>query len=266
MTDVRFQSAPPQLNQPRSRHHSSTHDVPNDDDSASSSSESSSSSASAFPSSPYTYQSTHRTTASSHHPHHHYPAKLGPTASAVPSYLSPTPHRTSLDHPSASGGSLSVPRAPEPRRTSAEYDYAYDGARPTSTRSGVSASRRSAARGTTPQPHHHTTSSYQPPAPAFHPSTFGAAPASLRLPARAPSSDANSVGDSLGGMSLTSTTNAGESGYNKLGSMRPPRVEGSAVDAGVHGMKRQWDGFKLDMRFGAHKAASKVTRKINNII
>ena len=127
-------------------------------------------------------------------------------------------------------------------------------------------SKRSGGRAAPAQPHY-TTSSYQPPAPAFHPSTFGAPAAALRLPPRPPSSsDANSVGDSLGRLSLTSTTNAGESGYNKLGSMRPPRTDGSAVDAGVHGMKRQWDGFKLDMRFGAHKAASKVSRKLNSIV
>lgn len=38
------------------------------------------------------------------------------------------------------------------------------------------------------------------------------------------------------------------------------------VDAGVHGMKRSWDGFKLDMRFGGHKIGKKLERKLNSAI
>ncbi|GAA5894443.1 hypothetical protein JCM5296_005101 [Sporobolomyces johnsonii] len=239
----------------------------NDDDSASSSGSSScSSSESGFESSPYTYQSTHRTTASTHHSHHsHHQPAYPSTISAIPPYLAGT-HRTSIDQ---GPSSLSVPRAPSPsnRRPSSDYDRIPPPGR-TSTKSSKLRSTSS------PMPQHQfSTSSYQPPA-AFNPRPAGFGSASgvdapLRLPPKPQSSDANSLTDSTARMSLSSTAPGGganESGYNKYASTRPPKLDGSALDAGVHGMKRSWDGFKLDMRFGAHKLGKKVSRKVNSAL
>lgn len=70
-----------------------------------------------------------------------------------------------------------------------------------------------------------------------------------------------------------SASNPNESGYNKavkaghaVPSTRPPKLDGTALDAGMHGLTRSWDGFKLDMRFGAHKVSKKVARKLNSAI
>jgi len=61
-----------------------------------------------------------------------------------------------------------------------------------------------------------------------------------------------------------------ESGYNSFAKnstkQRGKREDGNLVDAGVHGMKRSWDGFKLDMRFGGHKIGKKLERKLNSAI
>lgn len=46
----------------------------------------------------------------------------------------------------------------------------------------------------------------------------------------------------------------GGSGYNQFASNRPPQMDGTTLDAGVHGMKRSWDGFKLEIKFGARRA------------
>lgn len=201
---------------------------PDADDSASSSSSSSSASSedSAFPSSPYTYQSTHRTTTSSR-----YAAPLNSTGSAIPAYLQSKPAaRSSMDYSST----LTVPRAPSPRRTSAEYD------RP---RKHHSSSASKAPRSTHREPAF-TTSSYQPPAPAFGTRPMNDFSGSLRLPTRAPvSNDSNSLNDSIATLSVKDT---GGSGYNEFTSTRPPKLDGTALDAGVHGMKRSWDGFKCE--------------------
>lgn len=70
----------------------------------------------------------------------------------------------------------------------------------------------------------------------------------LRLPTAALSSgDGHSLSESTARMSLNDT---GGSGYNQYASTRPPKLDGTALDAGVHGMKRSWDGFKLEMKFG----------------
>ncbi|GAA5848217.1 hypothetical protein JCM8547_004447 [Rhodosporidiobolus lusitaniae] len=245
---------------------------PLDDSSASSSSASSSSSG--FHSSPYTYQSTHRTTSSSHHPS---------TISAIPPYLAGH-HRTSID-----GGpsSLSVPRAPSPHQspssssslygdsTAAYGGGGYDrmgpgyGSRTTTAKLRSASTPIHGATTASYQPPDHrggTTASYQPPAPGFSPRGV-------------PSSDGNSLADSTAQLSLGSTINAGSgsgagatSGYTKAikaghatSSMRPPKMDGSALDAGMHGMKRSFDGFKLDMKFGAHKVGKKLTRTLNNL-
>lgn len=237
-SDVQFRTATPV--HLHSRRHQA---VPDDDDSASSSSASSSSSTgSRFPSSPYTYQSTHRTAST-----HHYAAPLGTTASAIPGYLGQTPRRSSVDYLSSS---LAVPRAPSPRRSSAEYERpAYGGK--------VSSKSRHA-----PPPAQFTTSSYQPPAPAFQPRAMDYT-TSLRLPpTRAMSSDTNSLTESAARLVLGDN---GGSGYNQFASTRPPQLDGSALDAGVHGMKRSWDGFKLEVKFGAHKVSKKISRKITNL-
>ncbi|GAA5822777.1 hypothetical protein JCM11251_004377 [Rhodosporidiobolus azoricus] len=235
---------------------------PNDDDSASSSSASSSSSG--FHSSPYTYQSTHRTASSSHHP--------ASTLSAIPPYLAGH-HRTSID---AGPSSLQVPRAPSPHRgpTSSSSLYgdstaayggagAYDRMGP-GYGSRVTTSKLRSSSNPVHSPHYgHTTASFQPPAPSYAP--VGAA--------RIPSSDGASLAESTAQLSLGSGTINGstnESGYNKAVkaghgglSIRPAQLDGSALDAGVHGMKRSWDGFKLDMRLSARKTGTKLSRKLN---
>lgn len=221
-TDVQFRTATP-VHMHAQRNQTA---YPNDDDSASSSSSSSSSDDSAFPSSPYTYQSTHRTTTSSR-----YAAPLGTTASAIPGYLQSKPHRSSMDYNS----SLTVPRAPSPRRVSADYE------RPGSK--ALEPSRHRHTSGPTGGGAKFTTSSYQPPAPAFlsRPMDYTT---SLRLPPRAPlSSDSNSLTDSIATLSVADN---GGSGYNQFASVRPPKLDGTALDAGVHGMKRSWDGFKRE--------------------
>jgi hypothetical protein len=201
----------------------------NDDDDSASSASASSSEDSRFPSSPYTYQSTHRTTNSTHH---HYATPLGTTASAVPGYLTAKPHRTSVDYGSTS---LAVPRAPSPRRASADYERPGHGAK-----LNGGSSKRAVSH------NHPTTASYQPPAPAFSPRPMDFN-SPLRLPTRAMSSDTQSLTESAARLSLG---DAGGSGYNQYASTRPMRTEGTLVDAGVHGMKRSWDGFKLEMKFG----------------
>ncbi|KAM0753847.1 hypothetical protein T439DRAFT_377977 [Meredithblackwellia eburnea MCA 4105] len=238
--------------------HRQESEYPNDDDSASSSS-SSESGDSAFPSSPYTYQSTHRTTTSTHH----YSNQLGSTASAIPGYLQSKPHRSSVEYSS----SLTVPRAPSPRRTSADYDNTRLGG--SSGGIGAGKSKKSSSKNGTSngyQQQQFTTSSYQPPAPAFgtlH-SGVGDYSTSLRLPTKAPiSNDSGSLTDSINTLSIQD--NASGSGYNQFASTRPPKLDGSALDAGVHGMKRSWDGFKLEMKFGARGVGRKFERKLRNL-
>jgi hypothetical protein len=82
------------------------------------------------------------------------------------------------------------------------------------------------------------------------------------------SADAQSLTSSTARLSL-GTTNPNESGYNKFArsdKQRGDRNEGNVLDAGVHGMKRSWDGFKLDMRFGTHKLGKKMSRKVTSAI
>ncbi|BGP13749.1 hypothetical protein JCM10213v2_001687 [Rhodosporidiobolus nylandii] len=258
---VQFRTATPVHVQKRQQ---AVADNPLDDDSASSSA-SSSSSDTGFDSSPYTYQSTHRTASSSYHPSSsRHPST---TISAIPPYLAGH-HRTSID---AGPSSLSVPRAPSPHGgpasssslygdSTAAYG-AYDRIGPGYGSRVTTSKLRSAS---TPV-HGHTTASYQPPAPGFTPGGGSY---------RVPSSDGVSLADSTAQMSLNSGTATGtESGYNKAvkaghgsaKSMRPPKLDGSALDAGVHGMKRSFDGFKLDMRFGAHKVGKKLSRAMNAI-
>ncbi|KAK4703252.1 N-alpha-acetyltransferase 35, NatC auxiliary subunit, partial [Phenoliferia sp. Uapishka_3] len=221
-------------------HHQSSSAYPNDDISASSSSSSSSSSStsetSAFPSSPYTYQSTHRTTTSSR-----YAAPLGSTASAIPNYLqSKPPHRTSM---ADSYSTLSVPRAPSPRRTSGEYDRPK---KASSSKPGKSRDYRYESGGAS-SGGGFTTSSYQPPAPAFNrPMAMGDNSTPLRLPKKpkAGSAGSKSLTDSLATLSVQDTGTG--SGYNQYASLRPPQLDGTALEAGVHGMKRNWDGFKRE--------------------
>lgn len=97
-------------------------------------------------------------------------------------------------------------------------------------------------------PSQFTTSSYQPPAPLN--SRFASAETSLRLPSKQKTS-LSSLSDSTARMNLQ---DSGGSGYNAFASSRPERLEGTALDAGVHGMKRSWDGFKLEVKFGARRA------------
>lgn len=252
LADVQFRTATPvHIDKQRARS-----EARNGADDASVSSSSSSSSGgsdvSAFQSSPYTYQSTHRTASSTHH---HYSGGMGATASAIPGYLAPRPVRTSYDH------GLTVPRAPSPRRSSAEYSQ-----RPTSILSGVNGGGSRAG----PSSIHRsvytngngdgrTTASYQPPAPTFNPRPMDFTNGPLRLPPQpAPSSlhrttrpgvgssiDARSLTESMAQTSLAETT--GGSGYNTY---LAPKTDGTLMDAGVHGMKRSWDGFKLEMKFG----------------
>ncbi|GAA5958112.1 hypothetical protein JCM3765_002817 [Sporobolomyces pararoseus] len=269
---VQFRTATPVHVQARTarRNRREVEGIPNDDDSASSASSSSSSSqGSGFQSSPYTYQSTHRTTSTSqhHHHHHHSSALYPPTRSAIPGYLAAQSGRSSLD-----GGGLTVPRAPSPaKRSSNEYD------RSSLDRGGSNSSLRPSASRLRPTGgQQFSTSSFQPPA-AFNP-----VPPSMQLSANQPplrnatsvaqpplsSGDAHSLTSSTARLSL-GTTNPNESGYNKFArsdKQRGERKEGNVLDAGVHGMKRSWDGFKLDMRFGAHKVGKKVSRKLTTTL
>ncbi|GAA5978422.1 hypothetical protein JCM10908_004348 [Rhodotorula pacifica] len=258
------------------------HETPNADDSASSSS-ASDSDASGFGSSPYTYQSTHRTTTTSSHPASaahtggrgggRYPS----TMSAVPPHLSGG-HRYSLDS-GPSGASYRRPTSPSLHDGSSGHYSAYDRIGP-GYGSRVTSSRLRAI--STP---HATTASYQPPAPAFNPQdplrTAGSSTASGGGDAglyggggaRGGGGPASLVG-STARLSLNDTaSNPNESGYNKavkaghaVSSTRPPKMDGTALDAGMHGLTRSWDGFKLDMRFGAHKVGKKVSRKLNSAI
>ena len=59
---------------------------------------------------------------------------------------------------------------------------------------------------------------------------------------------------------------AGGSGYNQYASSRPDRLEGTTLDAGVHGMKRSWDGFKLEVKFGARRAKKSGQSRTRSII
>ncbi|GAA6062452.1 hypothetical protein JCM10212_005355 [Sporobolomyces blumeae] len=145
--------------------------------------------------------------------------------------------------------------------------------------------------------HQFSTSSFQPPA-AFNPrppalfsiepvARLTASGSSTTHPHLTPSSttarphsDSRSLLSSTAKLSLNSPPtvatggggggqNNNESGYNKYArdsKTRPPKMDGNMLDAGVHGMKRSWDGFKLDMRFGAHKMAKKLDRKVNSAI
>lgn len=269
---VQFRTATPVHVQARTarRNRREVEGIPNDDDSASSASSSSSSSqGSGFQSSPYTYQSTHRTMSTTQHHHHHHSSALYPsTRSAIPGYLAAQTGRSSLD-----AGGLTVPRAPSPaKRASNEYD------RSSLDRGGSNSSLRpSASRLRTQGPQQFSTSSFQPPA-AFNP-----IPPSMQMSANQPpmrnatsvaqlgplsSGDTHSLTSSTARLSL-GTTNPNESGYNKFArsdKQRGERKEGNVLDAGVHGMKRSWDGFKLDMRFGAHKVGKKVSRKVTSTL
>lgn len=81
--------------------------------------------------------------------------------------------------------------------------------------------------------------------------------------ARAPptNSDTNSLSESVAKMNM----DGGGSGYNQFVSPRPPKLDGSALDAGVHGLRRSWDGFALEMKFGARSVTKKVQRKMRAI-
>ncbi|GAA5932778.1 uncharacterized protein JCM15063_002200 [Sporobolomyces koalae] len=269
---VQFRTATPVHVQARTarRTRREVEGIPNDDDSASSASSSASSSSrgSAFQSSPYTYESTHRTASTSHHHHRHSSTLYPPTRSAIPGYLATQNGRLSVD-----GGSMSVPRAPSPaQRTSNDYDR-------TSIDRGGSASslRPSSSRLRPSQGQQFSTSSFQPPA-AYNPippsMTLSAnqpplrnAPSIGQLPQLA-TSDTHSLTSSTARLSL-GASNPNESGYNKYANSNKQggdRTEGNVLDAGVHGMKRSWDGFKLDMRFGAHKVGKKVGRKVTSAL
>ncbi|BGP05912.1 hypothetical protein JCM10049v2_001731 [Rhodotorula toruloides] len=251
---------------------------PNDDDSASSSSSSESDRDSAFHSSPYTYQSTHRTTTTSSHPHHHHSSSLyPPTISAIPPYLADH-SRTSID---AGPSSLSVPHAPDPSRRPSGSASLYNGASASSAAydrigpgygSRVTSSKLRAV--STPVHQHPTTASYQPPAPAFNPND------PLRLPTLGTSTvsggDASFNQESTARLSLgpdSTAGGAGQSGYDKAvkaghasSSTRPPKMDGSAMGAGMHGLQRSFDAFKLDTRFAAHKVGKKISRKLNSVL
>lgn len=257
--DVQFRTATPvHVHKQRAKHSARQNGaaVDGDDDGSASSSASSSSSddASVVQSAPYTYQSTHRTTSSLHN-HHHYSGGLGPTVSAIPGYLAPRPVRTSYDH------GLTVPRAPSPRRSGAEYSQ-----RPQSVMSGRTGYQVGDAGSTHRSVYTNgrsgagfTTAAYQPPAPAFNPRPLDFTNGPLRLPQTRPgplsSVDAHSLSESAAQLSLADDASAGGSGYNTF---LPPRTEGSLMDAGVHGMKRSWDGFKLEMKFGEHDMSVSV--------
>lgn len=259
------------------------HETPNADDSASSSS-SSDSDESGFESSPYTYQSTHRTTttsshpASAAHPGSRYPSPM----SAVPSYLSGGGgQRYSLDSgPSGSSQQTHLhhhrrPASPSLHDGSSGHYSAYDRIGP-GYGSKVTSSRLRPL-----SPSHATTASYQPPAPAFDPrDPIGASSRTSTASGGGPygggggGGAASSLIGSTARLSLNDTaSNPNESGYNKavkaghaVSSTRPPKMDGTALDAGMHGLTRSWDGFKLDMRFGAHKVSKKVARKLNSAI
>ena len=225
-TDVAFRAAKSIHQQQRP-----TAFQPRDDDgSASSSSASSDSSSSRFPSTPYTYQSTRASS-------NQYVPGLG-KASAIPTHLSGKSRSTSLDY----GSSLAPPTGSSSLRRISEQD------RPSSSYRGPSSALKQ-PRQTIPSSHF-TTSSFQPPA-AFS-SRLGGDPSSLRLPPKV-SSATSSLAESTARMSLAEK-DAGGSGYNQYASSRPDRLEGTTLDAGVHGMKRSWDGFKLEVKFGARRA------------
>lgn len=171
-----------------------------------------------------------------------------------------------------------MPRAPSPaKRPSNEYD------RTSLDRGGSSASLRPSASRLRPAGgQQFSTSSFQPPA-AFNPIppsmqlvSANQPPlrnsnsiAQLQTAAALGSADANSLTSSTARLSLGATTNPNESGYNKFArtdKQRGDRAEGNVLDAGVHGMKRSWDGFKLDVRFGAHKMGKKMSRKVTSAI
>ncbi|GAA5862188.1 hypothetical protein JCM3774_004815 [Rhodotorula dairenensis] len=273
----------------------------NADDSASCSS-SSDSDESGFESTPYTYQSTHRTTTTSSHPASAAQPGGGGGGrypSAVPAYLSGGGgQRYSLD--SGPSGSSSYHQH-HPRRPSSPSLYdgssgghysAYDRIGP-GYGSKVTSSR---LRPISPMTGAHaTTASYQPPAPAFDPRldplggssrTAGTSTASVGGGGGYYGGGGVTSGSGGGGgtssligstarLSLndSSASNPNESGYNKavkaghaVPSTRPPKMDGTALDAGMHGLTRSWDGFKLDMRFGAHKVSKKVSRKLNSAI
>lgn len=258
-TDVQFRTATPLHVQQRQQ---TIAENPDEDDSASSSSASSTSSG--FRSSSYTYQSTHRTASSSHHQS---------SISAVPSHIA-SHHRSSFDSgPSSLGTQRPSSRDRHGVGASSSSLYgdsaAYDRIGPGYGSRVTTSKLRSAS---TPTMHHHhhgpTTASYQPPAPAFHSRPNGV-DTSLRNPH--PTSDSSSLAGSTAQLSLGSGTIDGgaTSGYTKAikaghaaSSIRPPQLEGSALDAGVHGMKRQADLFKLETRLFAHKLAKKATRKL----
>lgn len=211
---------------------------PDDDGSASSSSASSTSSSSRFPEGAYTYQSTR---ASSHHFNGSGAASGAPKASAVPTYLSGKSRSSTTEY-----GSLSVPSSSGVRRSGEQERVSSS-----SYRSSSSALKQ--PRQTIPSSHHSnqfTTSSYQPPA-AFS-SRLGGDSNVLRLPPK----PASSLTESTARLSLADRESGegGGSGYNAYASSRPERLEGTALDAGVHGMKRSWDGFKLEVKFGARRA------------
>ncbi|KAK4058817.1 hypothetical protein OIO90_000263 [Microbotryomycetes sp. JL221] len=243
----------------------------NGDDDESASSASSSSTEGEDPDHPrYAYQSITRSPPSS--AHHHYVATLGTTASAVPGYLAPRPLYTSLEKGPTS---LLAPRAPSPRRASGEYE------KPGSLLSGVSGhygGRTMSGYQLAASRAGQTTASFQPPAPAFNPrSPDPYAGTSLRIP---PShgSDTDSLAQSAARMSLgaEAANMTSNSGYNTYvtrqqrerdeKSIRQPKLDGTALQAGMHGTKRSMDAFKLEMKFGAHKIGSKMKRKINSAI
>ncbi|KAM0792336.1 hypothetical protein ACM66B_005019 [Microbotryomycetes sp. NB124-2] len=211
----------------------------------------------------FTYQSMTRTPPSSS-THHIYVSTLGTTASAVPGYLAPRPLYTSLE---TGPTSLLAPRAPSPRRASGEYE------RPGSLLSGLSGHGRNGTRMAG-----QTTASFQPPAPAFNPRSpdpYGAGTPLRIQPSHG--SDTDSLAHSAARLTLgaeASNMNS-SSGYNSYAarklakdelSIRQPKTDGTALQAGLHGTKRSMDAFKLEVKFGAHKLGNKMKRRINNAI